>query len=623
MQKTIAPRAANILLILALFLWSAASYAEPFAAPIVYEKMHRTVNVDARGRYTETVELVSRIANEYGADRFGRHSFDHKITQESLKVVAAYNILPDGKIVRLAPDWIKKNNPKDKNGRNFNDDHTTTIAFPRVMVGSRLYSKRILTHFKPEKPDEFVMGFRISPHMIKEDYVTTLTAPKSLKLLVNQRGFEGGIIAESATSVTFRFHIKQTTAHKEEAGSTSYDDFAPFLIFTQAESYLDIGRIYHRSAAPKARVTPEIRKLALALTAESQSNEDKARQLYLWVAKNIRYISTTVDDGGLVPREAGYILRNRFGDCKDHVVILEALLRAVGIESTAALVNLGDAFELPPGPAAHGPLNHVISYIPSLDLYLDSTARFVPFGKLDDQVLDKPTILVALNRYGHTPKMRAENNTMTSNTAMTVSADGSIQGANTTLMTGTIEVNSRLARFHGQSEPMENTVSGLLYRFNEIGSGNITFTPPKDIEKTYEVGSTFTLDSIADLSKLGAFSLPIGLAPGHIAEMTIYKPLEKRDFPFICDSHTVEDNYTLKLPDNITINALPSDVNYKTRHVHYVSSYALLDNTLTVRRKVMFQYPSRKCPVDTYKELVDTLKILRKDHRAMVMYSPK
>ena len=91
-------------------------------------------------------------------------------------------------------------------------------------------------------------------------------------------------------------------------------------------------------------------------------------------------------------------------------------------------------------------------------------------------------------------------------------------------MTGTIEVNSRLARFHGQSEPMENTVSGLLYRFNEIGSGNITFTPPKDIEKTYEVGSTFTLDSIADLSKLGAFSLPIGLAPGHIAEMTIYKP---------------------------------------------------------------------------------------------------
>ena len=114
MQKTIAPRAANILLILALFLWSAASYAEPFAAPIAYEKMHRTVNVDARGRYTETVELVSRIANEYGADRFGRHSFDHKITQESLKVVAAYNILPDGKTVRLAPDWIKKIIPKTK-----------------------------------------------------------------------------------------------------------------------------------------------------------------------------------------------------------------------------------------------------------------------------------------------------------------------------------------------------------------------------------------------------------------------------------------------------------------------------------------------------------------------------
>jgi len=42
-----------------------------------------------------------------------------------------------------------------------------------------------------------------------------------------------------------------------------------------------------------------------------------------------------------VPHDAQSILDNRYGDCKDHVVILEALLEAVGIDSSPALINSG------------------------------------------------------------------------------------------------------------------------------------------------------------------------------------------------------------------------------------------------------------------------------------------
>jgi len=88
-----------------------------------------------------------------------------------------------------------------------------------------------------------------------------------------------------------------------------------------------------------------------------------------------------VGSGGVVPHAADTVLDNFYGDCKDHVTLLEAMLTAVGIESSPALINSGNAYHLPTAPAL-GTINHVITYIPSLDLYLDPTAAQTEFGYL-------------------------------------------------------------------------------------------------------------------------------------------------------------------------------------------------------------------------------------------------
>jgi Transglutaminase-like superfamily/Domain of Unknown Function with PDB structure (DUF3857) len=612
----------GIFLSIALIPWGNVS-AESYDPPYQHEKINRFVSVDERGRYTETVERISRIMNDYGVDRYSRHSFDHKTTQETLKILQAENRLPSGKILRLEKDWIKGSDGGRKDGRNFDDVKTTTVVFPESVVGSLLYSKHVLKHFKPEKPGEFQLKYSLSPHIVFKEIVTTVRLPKSLNVLINNNGFTGGVIHESKKYITYQYTIQQDIAYKREDSSADNEDYSPYIIFTQAKDYIDIGRNYHRGAAPKVRVTQEIKRLATELTAQASTDEEKAKALYIWVSKNIRYISTTVDDGGLVPRDSNYILSRRFGDCKDHVVLLEALLRAVGIESTAALVNLGEAFELQAGPAAISPINHVITYIPSMDLYLDSTAQFVPFGRLDDQVIDKPTVLVSLNRLGRTPKMRAEDNSLYSHTTMTLKADGSIVGKNASALSGTMEINSRLARFSEQTEPMEKTVNDLLFRFNEIGSGQITYTPPKNIDAAFTWSSNFTLDAITDLSRAGAFTIPVGVAPGYLPATTIYKPLEKRKFPYICDSLTTEDRYSITLPDHITIDSMPINVQYFSDNAQYQSTYTLDGNQIEVSRKLVFQFPSRKCSQDMYPELLEVIRVIRADHRSPVVFSMK
>lgn len=598
-----------------------AALADDYTPPIVHEKVHRHVEIDGRGRYVETVERVTRIVSEYGANYLGHHAFEEKSTQESVKVLSASNQLPTGKLIYLVPDWIKRSQSGEKNGRQFDDKTTTTVVFPQVDIGSRLSSKHQLIHFKPEKPGEFNLKFGLSPHLAYENVELTIRAPKSMNLMINHRGFTGGILAESKKHITYRFQIQQPTAQKMEDGSTDHSDHAPFIVISQARDYLDIGRQYLNASSPKVRVTPEISQFAKYLTAGANTDREKIKALYTWVAKNIRYISTTIDDGGLVPRDSAYIFHRRFGDCKDHVVILEALLRAVGIDSTAGLVNLGNAFELHEGPASHNPINHVITYIPSQDLYLDSTAQFVPFGQLDDQVIDKPTILVALNRYGRTPKMRANENTLTSHTHMTLHPDGSIEGTNTSVFTGTMEINYRLVRFSEMTESMEKTVNDMLYRFNEIGSGAISHTAPKNIEEPFQWQSTFKLEPITDLGRTGSFVPPIGVSPGQIASMTIYKPIDKRSFPYVCDSNNIEDRYTIQLPDHIAIESLPSDVEHQSEHIRYTSEYRLRGHSLEIARNLINQYPSRRCSPEMYPEFLSAIRAIRADHRASVVFS--
>ena len=597
--------------------------AEPVDLPIIQEKGTRHIEVDGRGRYTETIERVSRIMNEFGANRLGRHTISHKSSQQTLKVVDARVTLPNGKVIPLAKDWIKYRRGGEDDRRSFGDEESTVIVFPHVVVGSRLYSKHVLHHFKAGTPGEFSYKLNLSPHMAFEDMQTTLRVPKSLKLLVNHRGYEGGVVHETARHVTYQFRVRQMQAHKHEENAVDFEDFAPFLIFTQAPDYLDIGRQYLRSSAPKVRITPEIRQMAQSLTKDAQSEEDKAKALYYWVSENIRYISTVVDDGGLVPRDAASIFSQRFGDCKDHVVVLEAMLRAVGIESTAALVNMGEAFDLPKGPAANSPLNHVINYIPSMDLYLDSTAQLLPFGRLDERLLDKPTVLVALNRLGHTPKMRAAENTQVSHTELTLLPDGRIEGMNSTTMTGTLEINAHFDRHGELREPMGNAMNPPLLRLNEIEVGKVVVTPSMKTDKPVKWESNFSLEPIADLRRSGAFTIPVGTTPGYIAEKTLQKPLEKRKFPFVCESVTAEAYVTLNLPETIDVESIPADVTYKSAHISYVATYALKGAQLEIKRSLVLDYPRRVCAPDLQTEVVDATRVIQADFKGAVMFGTR
>ena len=211
------------------------------------------------------------------------------------------------------------------------------------------------------------------------------------------------------------------------------------------------------------------------------------------------------------------MLANEYGDCKDHVVLLGALLAAAGIDSVPALINLDSSYTLP--KVGSFALDHVITYLPSLNLYVDSTAQFAPFGILPFGDTDKPVVLTSLGRLSRTPRARADVNVTTAKVSMIIHSDGTIEGTSMATVSGESEISSRSVGFNNKSYPEDRVVKGYLSRFGETGSGSLSHLDPEDIDKPYWIEGRFQLDPVANIPGPGAMRLPVGLAPGRFAGM--------------------------------------------------------------------------------------------------------
>jgi hypothetical protein len=380
-----------------------------------------------------------------------------------------------------------------------------------------------------------------------------------------------------------------------------------------------IGNAYQTLAADKARLTPDLRELATRLVAGLSDERAKVRAIHAWVTHNIRYVAVFLGNGGLVPHAASQVLARRYGDCKDHAILMEALLAAAGIESSGALVNMGDAYTLAT-VGTIGPTNHVITYVPDLDLYVDSTDPFAEFGALAFEVMDKPTVLTKLHRIGHTPRELASENTETVQVALAVQPDGSLRGRTTTHYTGYEAEESRGARYRAAAEPEDTVVDELLSRFGETGSGSLQHPDPEDLGTAFGWTASFELDPATNVPGPGAMKIPVGLAPGSIALLALAGSIETRTWPYVCQSYTVEESYAITFPDTVTVETIPADVHEDRDAIAYSATYRRDGQTVTVTRRYREQHPSSVCGPEDHAQWRAFRPILQRDLRSQIVY---
>lgn len=596
--------------------WAQRGFEPPVS--IQRERANLVINLD--GSYREVSEQSVRIRTAPGAEQWASQEISYISGREEILEVEGWTITPDGTRLPVLPAAIRDRDEDNSGGTaQFSDTRVKVIIFPRVSVGSVVGYKVDSRILAPLYPGEFNRSFVFYPGTPYEDWELRIAIPASRPLYIDKRGVEGGLEKTVEGMAHYVFKYRREKTEPPVSGSAGLLHRADYLQISTMADMRALGRIARGFFESQVEVSEDIRALAQKLTAGASSERAKVKALYEWVAREIRYVSISLGDGRLVPRPAAQVLQNLYGDCKDHVVLLEALLRAVGIDSSPALISSGGTQRLS-SVGAHYPLNHVITYVPSLDLYLDSTDRFAAFGTLPTSDADKPVILTRLDRMGRTPRIKAEDHVSQTRVRMTIRGDGSIQGSAHSRQTGAFANSSRSSRFDDRSRTEDEIVRSQLSRFNETGTGSMRSTEPTEIDKPYEMRSVFTLEPLVNMPGRGALAVPVGLAPGSIAYIAVSQPEPVSDRPALCSSRTVHEHYTLTFPPNVVVEEVPKGMRFARGDIQFESRLTQEGRTVTVERRLRVQRASRVCGLKEARDWQAFYRALQRDLRAQIVY---
>jgi transglutaminase-like putative cysteine protease len=515
---------------------------------------------------------------------------------QSADLVEAFTRKADGRIIPADPHDIATQNGVVGQAMSFVDLKLQQIPFRDVAVGDTT----VLTiRFKESQhyiPGQYSQVLPILPGGAKKSLDVTLRAPATLTLyhdekdLAYEEAQEGGDVVRHWSGSPPYLGVEETDV-------ANLVRVVPSLGFSTFPNYEAIARGYDDGARPMEAVTPEVQRLADEITQDKVDARSQAEAIFDWVSRNIRYVAVYFGRGRYVPNDTQTILSRRFGDCKDHATLLVALLAAKGIASEQTLINLNPTYELAKTATLQA-FNHVIVYIPALELYVDPTVAFGAFSRLPTGDLGKPVVRVSDHGavVARTPTPSVQDNVAELNTRIVMSADGRRQGQTTVEARG--EFVDLLRRFAAQAEQKgaDLALQGLAKQRGLVGKFSLDAPPWTTTKEPYRITTTWEMQRPFDLVQAG-WRIPAGFSPIVAFPDLFFGTLDrvKRIYPSGCRAGRAVSSVDVTLPDDVSADRLPAAVEANAGDFSYQTRWSAEGHHLQVRTEIVSSVPTRVC----------------------------
>ncbi|HEX3348127.1 MAG TPA: DUF3857 domain-containing protein [Acetobacteraceae bacterium] len=577
---------------------------------VSYEVHHDLTSV-------QTVEEDHTLLTERGLRMRERSTVTFNPKSQEVEILEAWVTEPDGTRVPVEPTGMfTRPSAASQSAPGFVGSLTTTVLFPQLREGSQTHVKWRRVQKTPP-----LLGFNVWDEA-EYELPTTLdevdiTMPADIAFHWADRG--GFVTTDTVQEGVRHIHsaIRDNPGHEREPNTVATSDFQPLFVGTTMPDLGEIGTIYNHAARDKAVVTPDIATLAAKIAGDRRGLE-AARAVYDWVASNIRYVAVYLDpNDGWVPHAAAEVLRNGYGDCKDHVALMQALLAARGIAAEAAIINWGERTRDVPVPHP-GQFNHVIVYLPAYDVYANPTNQFGPFESFDHGLAGK-TVVIASDpgRAARTPASRPSDNAYRFVDHVRLHGDGTLDGSVTVAVSANGESMMRGAVANAPS--LRDLAQRLLRNTPEGGFGELHTSDPRDL--AHPLGAEATWTSPHGVPFQGRFAymqIPIGPDFRPVVSMRNLIGTEtERRTPMTVGAADSRWITTLTVPDATTIVALPRDLDVRNTVGSYVATYERTANGLTVTRHLTLDHDVYQA--SAYPDLCDLLYAAMDDARAVVM----
>ncbi|MCR1767323.1 DUF3857 domain-containing protein [Burkholderia glumae] len=619
------PRASFLALVLAP--WCVAAHAAAYQPDITMLTQDIAYDVHADGTYTKDLAESWRIDTEKGVREDGEGRLSYSTALQALEVTEAYTLTKDGRRIAVEAGQIREQqSPESARAPMFDDHKVKVVVFPAVEVGATLVLHSRLTQKLPIFPGQFSAMHDFTDDVRRESMHLTVRAPAAMPLQADAVDLPGGRAGSDAPDTQlWRWSLSGRPARMPELSATAKLDHSPRVAITSFADYAQIGAAYQQRALARAAVTPRVRALAEQLTWGVSDRRRQAEILYDWVSTQIRYVAIHLGFGGVVPHDADAILAAGYGDCKDHVTLLEALLAARSIRSEPVLIHLGSAYWVPKVALPLGVFDHVISWLPEFGLYLDSTAGFARFGVLPPGELGK-TALVAGGEGSPgglrtLPLANPEAARVSVTTRLSVDREGTVTGHARIENGGYFDLAARQLMASVPPGMEEQLAERVLFVTGQDGSGTYHHGDVRDLTVPFDYGTEFRLPDYALLPGPGAFKVPPGLGSLEgISGTFMAAGPSTRQFPIVVPARHLTEISIITLPASIRVPRLPQPVSVSSPLGTYTASYRAKGATVTVRRELWLAPPGPVITPADYPAFRKLALAVKRDLRTQLVY---
>ncbi|WP_155774687.1 DUF3857 and transglutaminase domain-containing protein [Burkholderia cepacia] len=576
------------------------------------------------GSLDEHDDSTLRANNANGIDAVAQRYVWFDKNLEKVDLLAAETIDRDGVVHPVGADGIRDvQEPRSAGAPTFQDGLLRTVVFPGVEAGSstRVAFRKVRT--RPLNPGYF--GYFVEPSREPVDSQRLIfDVPADMPLYADARGYVARPPVTANGRTRYEFDYRHGPYERIESGAVGYATYGDRLVVSTLPDYAAFAARYRNAAVDPGTDDPAVAQLARTLTANAPDPHDKARILYDWMQANVRYVGLFLGETAAAPHRVTDILRNRYGDCKDHVALFGALLAAVGIRSEPVLINLGSVYTLPSVPGyGGGAINHAITWLPDLGLYADTTTGGIAFGYLPPIVMDRPALLVDTGVLSRTPATQPR--TRTARLAIDAARLDAQRYQSYVEDDGwTAELERNLFR-RATRERVRQLAVERLRQSGLRGTADLVTTDLAATAGPFGVTMTGTLDHAVWPDGTTALPALSSLTGGIATQVESWLAEPVRTQPWGCIGGTFDETGQIALPADVTVTDLPADTAVHDRFVDFTSHYVFDASARVVQitRRLRADFGRQVCTPDEFTALRASLERIERDTQAQIVVRAK
>ncbi|MBM3253152.1 MAG: DUF3857 domain-containing protein [Candidatus Omnitrophica bacterium] len=562
--------------------------------------LERIVEINRDCSSKETIHMIVKVQKE-SAKSLGEIPIGYDKSFQKIKDIKAYIITPGRKKLRYKS--IQDLTPYSGEPL-YSDSRTKIITMPNVIPGSIIDWQVTIITKKPIIKDAFWDIFDFISETPIKFLRYKFIIPEGMPIQTMDHNTEiRSKIKKHRDKIIYSWEGKYLDKFEPEEYMPPYDDFGKYTIISNIKDWREITIWYRNLVNKNLKIPEQMRQSVADIVKGKNKMEDKIQAIIEYIQDNFRYVSMSFGYHRYEPHPSDEVFNNKYGDCKDQVLVFIAMLKEIGITSYPALYcdeDSGSPKDKLPMPAY---FNHVI-----LAIELDKKIYYTDILQKGYRFTDIPAnlaggyVFVVNDKEGffdQLPILDELENTYSKESKIVIREDGSALIEITSLWSKEYSIDFR-ERWKNMTEKQKKEFIESLNETHTVG-GNMLERKWENLDTRYgKIKSYIRYENPHWTAVIGGFMIFGGVDYGR----NTYFAKEKRIYPIMFESNSLnKESFTYFIPKGFELVNLPKDIHLETEFAEFSRGFKKEGNRITeteIRR-----YKRIRLPASDYNKIKD------------------